>query len=754
MKISILKIFTIISFLILGFSCSDDHDFRFERPSDDDGELPVDFSMIFPDEFENESGTRSIENPRDRFTPGDVIHIQGTFVMNYDGVDREPVTRYGALSYNGKKWVPVEGSLLKWPNMSTSGTFKAYFIYNSNGLLKPEDTQTSVYSLSDITPQTDPLQAISASNIPYGNAVKLEFTHICSYLSITSLEPIVTTSYWFMLPETATTPTVLNNAFYLSLNENNELSFNFTSQGDPNFDNLVYIGYTVPQTEDAIVNQANFFLEPGLYENFLLSYPTVAPNYLEYLEYNYSNVPQNEETTPVVPNFQANTTYTLDISKAPGVSITLPPDAEGWDESDQVFKVDVEAFLRAVNAGSEYFENGVKILEQTPIGTRLLYNVDFQFYEYNIFPNGDGTYFQPNINEGQVFDGGYHYIWNLGSPFIRYNLGTIQNLGLKTVNANITTVENANENLDLSRQGGLCNWNRSTGVIKNIRVTENVTINAQVLNDDDQETHNIGCIIGSNTGLVEEVYLSGDFNLNVTNYYDSTAEVNYPVIATVLIGGIVGQEAGSGNISQIGPLDGANVSFTITNSCTGNSGAYYVGGIVGQNNGFIDNVVIPSVNINGTASSGVASYMGSIAGDLQTTDNAGLSYCNVVGTIQAGKTKPFGSVNSVSYTGGISGGLQNVPVQNCNVTVNIYGPTETTEKVTYATGGAFGRIRTLTDISYVIALGGVLQGPAQYMGNFAGIAPEGTQSSYNRADIIVANRVANYIGAYINAGTN
>ena len=230
--------------------------------------------------------------------------------------------------------------------------------------------------------------------------------------------------------------------------------------------------------------------------------------------------------------------------------------------------------------------------------------------------------------------------------------------------------------------------------------------------------------------------LGGRFELTVEAYVDET--ITDDVDATVIIGGIVGQCGGSGSISDVTALDGA-LDIYITNNCRGTLGAFYVGGIAGMSSGFLDGVILPNVVIDGSMSKGVTSYMGCVAGELSTGDKAAVTSCIVSGSVKAGESNPVGFITSVSYTGGLAGALMEVPVTGCRVAASVYGSETVGEQVIYATGGAFGRIRSATPVENVIAYGSALEGPAEWIGNFAGIVPgdESWEDTYGNKNIIV-----------------
>ena len=196
----------------------------------------------------------------------------------------------------------------------------------------------------------------------------------------------------------------------------------------------------------------------------------------------------------------------------------------------------------------------------------------------------------------------------------------------------------------------------------------------------------------------------------------------------MLIGGVVGQNAANGKITDISILD-EDLSVKITNSCEGTLGSYSVGGIVGQSSGYIIAANLSNVTIDGSKSIGVTSYMGGMAGQLTLSNNDGsMENCIVSGKVIAGISKKYGSLNSRSYTGGIAGAVYNMPVKGCRSMLDVAGPTEEMKRddVLYATGGGFGRIRSANNYNFskLIIWGSNLTGLASFIGNFAGIAPD------------------------------
>ena len=781
---------TLYLMLLLPFLAGCTDDLLADRLSADLGdELPIEFDFSMP------AATRGFDGEVKRaFANGDVIHIIGTFrtkELQEDGKYKEgSVKRYGAMSYNGKQWNPLAGSKLTWPSVAVSGSFEAYYIYGSNGVLTGA-TEPKPVLLADVKPENgDPMHAESEEDIVYGHAVGLNFEHLCAYLTLVDLEPQVATSYWFRRENAAD----FNNAFkfYLRNDAGGDPEFVFefcAEQANPkDFPGLVYISAdAVAQTifdengEVKTITKANYFLQPGYYDTFSLCYPAAAPNVYDYLEYDYNNIPENsggvgKENNK--PQLDAGTTYTLTITKSPGITINSPSSGEGWHDGTPYYEVDVEEFLKAIAEKRKYEvtvedEDGSKrtvtILEATADGTKLLENVDFRHFKY--FNYGSRTWnfrdenFVPNISEGNVFDGDYHYIRNLASPLFRYNYGTIKNVGIRYITIEATTYEDEenydDRDKDMSRLGALCMWNRHNAVILNVRVTGvemDVTVLSQITTESDgSETHNIGCVVGSNTGSISEVALSGAFRLDVTG-----TDTN----SSVLIGGLLGQNAAEGTVYDVTPLEG-DLEIKMTNGCKGDLGSYSVGGVVGESTGTISGVILSDVTIDGTRSSGVTSYMGGIAGQLAASENVTtptfVESCVIGGSIKAGNTVKYGAITSGSYIGSIAGADYNVAVRDCRTVVSVHGPATGNENVIYATGGGFGRIRDASAYVFenLIIYGSTLAGPndpdeMRFIGNFAGIVPLGQtwENDYANKNILLRSLVAKNIGGNLDSSNN
>ena len=750
------------------------------KPVGPSQELPVEFDLDWRGTantrgFLDETGTQV----KTSFQNGDIIHILGVFETNAlreDGsYETGKTTRYGALQYNGttRNWTAVEGNQLTWPAIATKGNFKAYFVSGSTGVLTT-DTPQLEKTLSEITPTTDPLQAETTEDIPYGHAVELKFTHICAWLVLKDMQPMVSESYFFssdgVKDPVTKDPKTFNNAFRLTLGQDPDgtptLDFNFIQVSYGQYGTVIAGKAQANESTDVQGNLittgfVSYFLEPGYYEKFRLTYPSTTAETYPYMNYDFTTIPKDiGDGANTEPDLTGNQLYTLSVTKSPGVIITSPPSSEGWDESDRYVKVDVEKFLKSIHNGESYNENGTDILESTPNGTKLLVNVDFGFNNYA----GFSPDFKPDVQTGSVFDGNLHYIQNLAAPLFRYNYGTVKNIGITTVTIEATSQDQKELGDEAkNRHGALCMWNRENATIDNVRVKD-VTMTIHVVSElssesGGSETHNLGCIVGSNTGTINDVALSGQFLLTIQPHEGN--DVN----SSVLAGGVAGQCAANGKISNVSPLEGVP-TLTIVNTCKGDFGSFSIGGIVGESSGIISEVFLSSISIDNTQSVGVTSYIGGMAGLLTTSDvsTSWLASCVVGGRIKAGVTKPYQRLTSGSYIGGIAGAVLMVPVRDCRSAVSVYGATTADDKnVIYATGGGFGRIRTTENEKYdfqdLIAYGSVLSAPnasdvgmQNYVGNFAGLAPNGWKNlswtEYVKNTLVHTFGNIDYIGGY------
>ena len=719
-----------ISLIIFGVSFSscqnDELDIQDEFSNNEISGIPIEF--IIGIKNLDSAFTRGIDNPKSVFSQGDLIHVQADFRLS-DTYNGEIISYYGILEFDGNKWsAPANSVPLQWPNAAVEGRFKAYYIPGSTGVLQQGIPLKN--TLAAINPSNDPLKA-ETDFLQYGHAIYLDFYHVCAYLTLTEIESGIADYFWF----TVTDSEDFNNAYQLVW-DGEILDFKFYQEPDPDYDNLVYIAgktyfSSIPDDSD-MVSQVSFFLEPGYYDKFSLLYPRTSSTTFNYLSFNYDNVISLDSEQNIPPQFDENNTYILNVRQSEGIEIKNPGEEQGWDE-EKAYDIVVKDFLEAIYNETDYFnKDEVQIIEKTSTGTRLLHNVDFKNEFYTIFPEVDNPqspsdYFSPNIQEGRVFDGDYHYIMNLGCPLFRYNAGTIQNLGIKGVETKqdvISTQYNvydpigaSKEMFDNSRNGLICCWNRA-GKITNLMIEGPVIFNVAVKEEPKQlETHNIGGLVGSNTGELDHIEINGQIELSVKPY--SSTDVN----TQVAIGGLVGQNANS-----IFDIYG-DFQLVINNSSTGNSGAFYVGGGVGTNSGYVNGIFISHLTLDCSVSVCMTSYLGGLIGRHNTDDASSgittlLSSSNVQGRITSGNLDETQGL--VAYTGSLVGGIFNGAVTDCRSTCEVWGPTGVNVNATYGTGGAFGRILSVSPsiISDLIVYGNELKGPQNYIGNFVGILPQ------------------------------
>lgn len=774
MRRLIYKLFPILLFPLFFSACSKEE--LGVLPEDDiqrvDG-LPIDFNITISD---NQPFTRGIYNPRVNFETGDVLHITATFTE--DGEVSDPIYNSFVYDATARTWTMqldpenpnAEQEKMVWPNNADSGNFTAYYVPGSNYLLHKGESSPEV-SLSALTgtvltPDLDPLTG-NSGDIVYGHTVNLTMIHACAYLKIEDIPSGISDIFWFSrFDDDNATLTGFNNAFKLSLSEENELTLDFFQQVDPLNGGAVYIeGNTETEYIDGERQTfVGFFLEPGDYTSFTIGYPgdQVMINYLSYKK------PIEEEVN--TNHLESNGYYTFNISKSTGVVRVTDPDEADWDKAEPPYvKVDADEFIWSVVNGEEYSvevtdENQevqeVKVLEKTTNGVRMVCSVDMQNAEYTIFPPSakhPDSWFEPNLDNGKVFDGAKHYIMNLGSPLLRTNNGTIRNIGIRNADITVVTDENPDQTIKgeaspiaftQNRQGSMCNNN--LGTIENCRFFD-IDFVAQVNATSSQESHSIGLVAGENSGTISGLEMSGDNTITLSNYTGSD------VIPTLNVGGLIGQNLGT--LSSVTVQEDKTLSIEIINTCNGERGVYALGGIIGtQIQGKVSNVILQNITINSVGSFGQISMIGGMTGINENINNSFLSSCIVTGSVSAGKVQSNGQGESYAYTGGMTGRhWEAASITSCSVIVDVHGTRDedhVPQYVTYGTGGIVGCISrsildtTFGDIENLISTGTELTGPVTSRGNFAGIVPteESWDNPYKDRRITVRQIVEKNIG--------
>lgn len=747
----------LISALLLMLSAGCREDVPFVPDEAARGErLPVEFNV----DIAGGALTRGIlGESKQAFENGDLIHV----CVAYECVDKDNQPRtdrvYAMLQYsvenrndeyhNGTWSAPAGSSPLYWPDDARTASFTACYIAGSNGPLSGNVAEVRL--LSDYKPSEVPLYA-EVKNIEYGRAVNLRMERLFAHLTLTDIQEGISDDMWFTVQDEG-----FKNAFTLLYDPATcIMTPEFRRVPDNNYkDNdgnpLVYIRSYQKETVDADegddVEEGTtpglcFFLEPGEYHSFSIRYPRSNSESSVYLTYtgDLSKVKRNDGDE--VGPFKRNGRYVFSILKSLGVEVLESPD-DGWDERNPAYDIDVEEFLRAVQGGRGYqVEDSdgqwVDILESTIEGTRLLQNISFKNTYYDVFASG----FEPTL--ALLFDGNYHYIYDLACPLFYENNGTITNLGLRKVKTApdhpIISCENmlcADGNVhDRSRNGIIAMHNTPYGTVDNVRVIDvDITVKIQTSDSESptQEAHNVGILFGSNEGLVTNIGLAGDLSLTVENADGET------IMPRVMIGGAAGQNLGTiRGISDIETTEGSNdeefdePKVYILNNCQGSNGVYMAGGIAGNNTGSIENVLLPELTLDMSPSAGIESNLGGIVGQCPESSVAPkIKGCIVRGEVVAGEVQSLVGILSRSYAGGVAGWINvQTEVDNCSVAVSVKGTPNHDSEVEYGQGGAFGAL-TQKDgypegsIQMLSCYGEELAGYNGYTGNFAGIVPGG-----------------------------
>lgn len=735
-----LKFYYILFLSLFFFSCNDNDLLCPEDLLRDNGS-EVKIEVLLPSDL----NTRGIsDESKTSFNPNELIHIRAVYkcrdLLNpgkyYD------VMQYGVMKYNGKgSWSNYNTTdILSWPETADFGTFTAYYINGSNGVLA--NGEMPVKLLSEYKFGEDPLCGF-VENVEYGHAVRFEMKHIFTHLTLSEMDGGVSNEMFFSPPLKEEDYKDFKNAFTIEFNSTTrEIKPVFKRvpseiYTDNAGEGLVFVEDNIEfyETNDGNVKtRVGYFLEPKVYHNFVLLYPRVRPKTATYLSYS-----RDLQKITGDKGLEANNFYDFSVLKSLGVKVEESPE-NGWDDdSDPRIIIDVEEFLKAAKSGYEYWEEDpdtgelVQILETTLEGSRLIRNVDFNHEFYDVFQDG----FIPDLS--MTFDGGYHYIYNMACPLFNENYGNIINLGLVNIKTNesqpIVSSENYNniEGRDFSRNGIISRSN--FGTVSNIRVRNlemiiEIETTGATEEESSTEAHSAAMLFGSNRGNIYDVSLSGDLSIKVRNHSGSS------VMPGVSIGGITGQNLGT--ISRISPIMDVNDAkfpspkLKIINECKGSLGVYIIGGVSGNNTGNIYDVNMSSVVINGAESSGVESIMGGIVGEVGSSNSGApmISGCITRGSVTAGLTKSVTNIISNSYTGGVAGLLNTQAfVINSSASVSVSGLSVYDSNVKCAVGGAFGRIEQTPgtvegSIQTLACFGSSLSGVGN-IGNFAGIAPIG-----------------------------
>lgn len=672
------------------------------------------------------------------FSKDDLLHIIVDYTCkSIDGVIYHDKRYIIASCLGSNKWGEFEENrqTLVWPGDALSGSFKAYYIDGTHAQLNENTAPAQRIDNFDYT--TCPLVGENL-DVPYGHTIELQMKHLFSHLSFIDLEPGISERFWFQRFVETEDEQKCDPEFYNGIQfvyeEYNEtyggpsITPLYSQIKDDSYDGLVYISgktdiYYNDNSEPK--GKVGFFLVPGTYERFKLLYPKTSSIASTYINYTNSGIGDN------ITEFKNNSSYVFSVIRSNGLVVEEIP-GNGWDTSEPV-KVDVLEFMQAVNEGKEYVKDGQLILKVIEGGIELVRNVDFDFTYYDVINNVGGKDIFADLDK--ILDGGYHYIKNMVCPLLNTNDGNIKNLGIigfDTSKEKINISERFNGagvKKDFSQFGAIARSN--TGNIYNLRARD---INIEELIKvyvDETEIQSIGILIGSNEGgSVSKISLAGGLNLKVKN---AEEENRIPI---VYIGGIAGQNTVS--IREITPLDAneeevwenALPFINIDVKCVGEKGSIYVGGVVGNDTGNIENIELQNITIDCSESRILQQRIGGIAGRIWDSQISALILeCSVGGSLKGGSCEYTTNASSYSYLGGLCGHISLQPsIRDCILSMDINLSMEDDENVLYSTGGVFGRVQKTENtqeigiVTNIVSYGSELNA-TKNVGCFIGIAP-------------------------------
>ncbi len=383
-------------------------------------------------------------------------------------------------------------------------------------------------------------------------------------------------------------------------------------------------------------------------------------------------------------NLEEGKSYVVSIIKNSG-SITVDEDEDDWwDDPDQEdpneVEVSINEFLDHICAGTAYEEDGTTILTPSPEGGVELL-VNVNFNNQSFSPH--------TLPNGAIFNGNYHYIKNVSQPLFEGVEGTITNLQL----ANVKITENQNET-NTTNIGALCRTSSISSDINNIRLT-GITIEAQP--NATADLCNFGALIGYSAGNIEKIQLSKDITVKV---YTTEATTN---LGRIYVGGLIGES--SGNLQDVSRFKEAaeaedKGTITVICNCPNQIGERYTGGLVGLSTGNIANCTLEAT-VDASNARGVLVYTGGIAGMTRFTEaTEGVSNCTFHGDIHSGLaySTENDQVEGHAYTGGLVGYVAAVGTINNNAVYGtLHGPTDEGQFTPlpysiYALGGLYGQI--------------------------------------------------------------
>ena len=692
---------------------------------------PVSFTAEWPKS--EDAITRGGIPDKTEFEDNDVIHVSAVFTLmkgTYNGSNT--ITQYSTLTWNKEKeeWVNLtteQDLVMEWPWNSVKGTFTAYYLKNWNGPITVKDAPLDsvvldrfVYEKTVFNP--DPLCA-QKEDVAYGNAVNLEFKHLCTRLTIKGVGD--EDEYWLRFKNGE-----LDNACTMKRKEDNTLEFDFVAEDSKK------IASSVDKAGDG--NSVTFHLPPGDYQNFSLTrrngYPYIT----------ISNVKE-------LVKLEAGESYTVSIENLTGNITQDDMDDDWWNDQEDgtVYKgFEIKDFMEAIRAcdkdyrcklDNEHEERTLLRKHEYRKEMVLTANVDF---ENNYFDSVD-------LPDGVTFNGGKYFISNVAHPLFGELKGTVKELELKDtqlIHNNNQSTPNPDPDHDIA--WGVLARICTGGVIEDVCLT-NANINVVLHNEEGEDaSYNVGALVGwVKSGKLKNITLAGNIDVTV-----EAQDKDQKYMAC--IGGVVGQCNGMLENINSESSDAGEQKMAVSNRCGGHA-SRYTGGVVG----LLAEGSLSGCNVRTTADAsraeGTWNYVGGVVGAIRTTadesgaigtDKSGITFIHkatVSGKVTGGKATDYQAASSHSSTGGIVGHVRGGSVTQGRTSSVIeidknYVEGSNDSPTYYTIGGVIGSVDGAERIEkniggYEFNAAAYDQISHYYAGRFAGGAKTGLIGSDNTA---------------------
>lgn len=652
--------------------CSEDIDSIYSRK--DRAANPVRFTAEWP----TDGGmTRAIADKRE-FEEGDVIHVSAVFTLieSTPGTGNAPTcTKYAALTLENGEWVNKMTVAdkefdMEWPWNAKSAVFTAYYMKDWNGPITNVDVPLEPVVLDRFvydryTANPDPLEATSEV-VEYGHAVKLQFAHLCTRLTITDVAD--EDEYELRFNPTPDGERTLRNACTMSRNDANILSFDFVEEESKKISSQVDVDGTGTRS-------VTFHLEPGDYKTFTLTRRNGRP----YLT--LSNVED-------LVGLEEGNAYTVSLKNLKANITQDDTDGDWWDGEEPTL-VDypgfsVQAFMQAIHDCNKDYNctmpdgTQITLLKKDPYRNEMLLMVDVDF-------KNETDYTPVDLPDIATFDGGGKTIMNIARPLFKDLRGTVKELNLWNAKLEDKPGIGQGDNTDWGVLAGSCDG----GEVSNVRL-----INAEldiVLDSEEtaNRTYNVGALIGKmSSGILTRVILVDKISVKVSAEDSETT-------STVCVGGVIGQCTGTlENIDNVA-IGLPQPRMSVTNACMGR-GTRYTGGLVGLFAGGRMNGCEISTEVSAENAVGTWNYAGGVAGAVRA--EGVIANATVSGSVKGGKAIAVGN-NPHSSTGGIVGHVQKSSVTGgiAFSKVSISSGYETSG-IYYTVGGVIGSMSEAKEI--------------------------------------------------------